>query len=246
MKKKLFAVALAAVMVVSSAVSAMAESIADVNASGWWVAHSKGVEITEAGVEISYKSTTDATATANWNAPIYVVYSADAAFAPADGAMTCNTAAGYAEYWVMRADNYGWAGAGLGAGNTASATDLETLGVGFENNAADKDWTNWVAENQAGVNGKVTAKKTAADKVEVTFDHNGVKSTCTIPVPADKTIYVSLSGELCTLTNITAEAIPAGSTTPTTGDMTAVLPVAVLAVAAMAVVVVMKRRTVAE
>ncbi len=56
----------------------------------------------------------------------------------------------------------------------------------------------------------------------------------------DVAIYNTALSQADIKANITAKTTPA--TTPTTGDMTAVLPVAVLAVAAMAVVVVMKKK----
>ncbi|MBE5921731.1 MAG: hypothetical protein E7269_03140 [Lachnospiraceae bacterium] len=197
MKKRILAVALAATMALTSAISAMAASLADVAATGFWAAHSEGVEVTEEEVTITFKSTTDAAATDNWNAPMYVLYSADEAFA---GGVVSETA-GYVEYFVMRADIYGWAGAGIPnadyvGGNTAT-TMAECVTT-----TAPADWAAWLAANQAGIDCTVTAKLDGSNAV-VTMTVGEAVSTATIPVDTTKTVYITLSGEKCTLTDIT-------------------------------------------
>ncbi len=206
MRKKLLTVALAATMAVASVFSAFAE---DVDCSGWWVAHSSGTEITTEGVEIDFHAQTYDSASSNWNSPLYVVYAADAKFA---GGAGISDTAGYTEYFVMRSDNYGW----KGDKNTASMDALVEAGVSVESTgvpADDAAWAEWLAANKAGVDCKIKATKTADDKVVVEFTNNGLTSKATITVDAGKTIYVSVTGELCNVTNLTSKA-SAGTTTP--------------------------------
>lgn len=200
MKKKFLAFGLAAAMVLGSAFSAVAE---DFDCTGWWAAHSAGVEITTEGVEIDFHSQTYDEAELNWNTPDYVVYAADSKF---EGGAGISDTAGYTEYFVMRSDNYGW----KGAANTNNMETLVAAGVSVESTgvpANDAEWATWLATNKEGVDCKIKATKTADDKVVVEFTNNGLTSTATITVDAEKTIYVSVTGELCNVTNLTAKAI---------------------------------------
>ncbi len=239
--KKFFAVAVATVMTLAMSVSAFAA--ADVDCSGWWVAHSEAVEVTAEGVEITFKNTTEEGASQNWNGPIWVLYSADEAFA--GGAGISNTP-GYTEYWVMRGDNYGWGNAvyyGVtGDLNTNTADNLTAAGITWTPDA-DAVWDNFLTDLKAGADCKATAKLVDG-KAVVTFSVAGVDTKIELPVDTAKKTYISLGGELTDLTNIEVKAM--AKDTPATGDFTAVLPVALVAVAAMAVVVVMKKRTVTE
>ena len=170
----------------------------EIDCTGWWAAHSSAKEVTADGFELTFKSKTYDTATANWNTPVYVVYTADEAFA--GGAGIKNTA-GYAEYFVMRSDNYGWAG----DFNTAGAADLEAKkGITVVSEgvpADDAAWATWLEGNKAGVDCKLSAKLDGENAV-VTLENNGIKTTATIKVEAGKTIYVSVSGELCKITDL--------------------------------------------
>ena len=270
MKKKLLTLAMAAIMVVSSAVSAFAE---DIDCTGWWVAHSSGVEVTTDGVEVTFTNTTYDTATANWNGPIWVLYSADEDFT---GNGTCNTAAGYLEYWVMRGDNYGWgnnayygteqetdANTGAYIINTNTPNDLADAGITWTPTTNEVDWTAFLTSIKAGAECKATAKLVGNNAV-VTFSVAGVDTKIELPVDTSKKVYLSIGGELTKITNITSksmasstdattagsdatDATTAGSTTtttPDTGDSTMVF--ALVAVAVAAAVVVLKKRTVTE
>lgn len=240
MKKKIFALALAAVMLVSGAMTAMAAT--EVDCSGWWIAHSEGYEVTAEGVTLEFKSTTYADATANWNTPIYVIYSADEAFA---GGAAVSTAPGYAEYFVMRSDLYGWSGAAIDASLTGKNTnDAEYANLITKEGvpADDAAWATWLTANKAGVDCKVTAKLDGSNAV-VTIENNGVKSTAKIPVDTSKKVYVSLGGELCKLTNIkTVEDAPANPDVPAKGDMSSVMTYVVLFFGAALVVVAARKR----
>ncbi len=275
MKKKLLTLAMAAVMVVSSAINTFAATVADVEASGWWVAHSAGIEVTEEGVEVTFTNTTDASAANNWNGPIFVLYSADAAFAGSDAdtttADTVNTVAGYNEYWVQRGDNYGWGNATYygvtGDLNTNLADALTTAGITWTPDA-DAVWDNFLTDLKAGVECKCTAKL-VGDNAVLTFSVAGVDAQIELPVDTSKTTYLSISGELTTITDIEYSAMASagadtdtdadtntdsdadtntntngGATTPDTGDSTMVVALAVVAM--VAAVVVLKKRTVTE
>ncbi len=182
-----------------------------VEATGWWVAHSKAFEVTADGITVTFKSVTDEAAASNWNTPIYVAYGADEAF---KGGAGIATTPGYTEAFVMRSDNYGWAPANAngvtGDVNTGAALDNFTA-AGFTTSAEnapadDAAWKTWLDANKAGVTVTLTAK-IDGENVVVTFENNGLKSTTSIPVAmfAGKTPYVSVSGELCTLTEIAAK-----------------------------------------
>jgi len=216
MKKKLLTLAMAAVMTVSSAFAAFAE---DVDCTGWWVAHSAGVEVTTDGVEVTFTNTTYESATANWNGPIWVLYSADEAFA---GSGTCNTAAGYNEYWVMRGDNYGWGNNAYY--NTQQETDPNTGAYVINTNTpnaladagitwtadADATWDNFVTDLKSGIECKATAKL-VGNTAEVTFSVAGVDTKIVLPVDTSKKTYLSIGGELTKITNLTSKSMaPAG------------------------------------
>ena len=251
MKKKFLAVVMAATMTLASAFTAFAAP-ADVDCTGWWAAHSEAIEVTTDGVKATFKSTTYADATLNWDSPIYVLYSADDAFA---GGAGISDTAGYAEYFVMRSDLYGWSGAAIDASlATKNTNDAEYADLIVKEGvpADDAAWTAWLEANKAGVDVTVTAKLDGNNAV-ITIENNGVKSTATIPVDTSKKVYISLGGELCKLTNINVEPLtPAGNGAGDgdgdgnggnvqTGDVATVLPVVLLAGAAVAVVVLKKR-----
>ena len=107
MRKKIFAVALAAVMTVTSAMSAFALET-ELDCTGWWTDHADGIEVTAEGVEFNFKNTTyaevDATAhngngkVENYDTPVIVIYNS------ADGVIGKLGDAGYTEYVVIRSE----------------------------------------------------------------------------------------------------------------------------------------------
>lgn len=196
MKKTLFAVALTAVMTVAGAVSAFAADDT-LDCPGFWAAHTAGYEVTAEGFEVTCTSTTYADVSANWNTPFYVVYTADEAMV---------NGTNYVEYLVARSDIWCWspngdAVAGLGDGYVWK-TDLTD---------AWESWESWVAANQAGVTVTVKAKLVGSTAV-ITMENRGAISTATIPVDTSKKVYVSLSGDHCTLTNI--KSVSGSTSTP--------------------------------
>ena len=205
---------------------------AEGNIYTWWGAHSAGIEITETPTTITYTSTTYADGVNNWNAPIWILYGGEEAKV---------NGAGYNEYWVHRADNYGWAGAWASWQNTGDHMDaLNALGVYMEGSYEDGCWDNWVTDSQAGVNGTITAYLDSNGNAVVSMTYHGVTNTLTVPVDASAPIYLSLTGELCTMTNITATTTKI-NVVPKTGDSISVF-VALMAVSAMGIAVVAKKK----
>ncbi len=229
--KKLFAILLAVAMVMGLALTASADNSLD--CTGWWTAHTEGVEVTEDGIEITFTNTTYADAASNWNGPLWVLYTGDEAKV---------NGAGYAEYWVERGDIYGWAGGALGAGNSADAAALATLGVTHEA-VAPADWAAWLTSLKAGIECKLVAKRDGGNIV-ATLTVGEAVSTVTVPFPADKTAYISLTGELTTLSNITVKTpdpVNPDSSLPSTGDAISVV-VALAAVSAFGAAIVLKKK----
>ena len=264
MRKKLLTVALAATMAVASVFSAFAE---DVDCTGWWAAHSAGTEITTEGVEIDFHTQSYDNATNNWNTPIYVLYSGDEAKV---------NGAGYKEYFVARSDAYGWTPTSNTGpeenDNVGKGIDkFKSEGNAWEVSGVDGiDWASWLTANKSGVDCKIKATRNG-NNVVVEFTNNGVTSKATIPVEDGKKAYLSVSGELCKITNLTAKAnagtpatpdprtapsddkknepttaAPAGSkdnVTPSkTGDTAAVAVVAIVALGAAVAVVASKKK----
>lgn len=192
--KKMLAILLAVSMIMGLAISASADT-ATLDCTGWWTAHTDGVEVTTDGVTVTFDSTTYESATANWNGPIYILYSGDEAKV---------NGAGYTEYWVHRLDNYGWAGEWASWKNTNEhVADLNALGVTLSSVCADGCWDNFLANLQAGISVTVNAKLVDGNAV-VQMIGNGVDYTVSVPVDTSKPVYLSLSGEMCTLSNIVA------------------------------------------
>ncbi len=201
MKKGILAGILSAALVAGSAVTAFAGTVSDIDCTGWWVAHSEAAEIADgATVTYNFKSTTYADATANWDGPIYVLYSADAAFA---GGAGIKETAGYSEIFVCRGDLYGW---------TPSANTNDGLGDGYSFvRDTEPDWDAFLTTEKAGAEGTVTASRDGST-VTVVMDFAGAKSTFTYTA-ASGTVYLSLGGELCTLTDMSYTSTSAADTT---------------------------------
>ncbi len=227
MKKKIFAVALAAAMTVTSAMSAFALET-ELDCTGWWTAHADGIEVTAEGVEFNFKNTTyaevDATAhdgkVVNFDTPIVVIYNST------DGAIGKAGDAGYTEYVVIRSDLYAWSGTNNSNDNDSIADNqwnesgyaMEKIGVPADAAA----WAEWLAANQKGVDCNVKATLNGKNVV-VELTVNGVTSKTTVPVDPANKIYMSISGEHCKITNITqvnGTAAGTGTNTPAAGTGT--------------------------
>lgn len=214
-----------------------------VDCNGWWHAHSGGIEITSKGVEVTFTNTTYASAVNSWEAAVYVLYSGDT-----NKIGTTN----YSEYWVQRADGYGW----NGAVNTNDAAAMEAAGITYTGLAEDYDWENHLTNLKAGVSYTIKATRDG-DKVTVTMTGNGGSTTVTVPVTSGKPVYLSLTGENTKLTGIKdasastsggsatsgnpAPVTPNGNDSAKTGDMGIILPLVLMASSAGAILTMKKK-----
>lgn len=174
--------------------SAMEEKVGDipnVNCSGWWTAHSDGILIDETPVRILYNTISYINAGENWNTPIVVVYSA---FDQSVGGI------GYSEYSLTRSDGYGWI--------------VDAASYSYDNDfSADwTDWPDWLAKNKDGLRDCEIMAVRRDDSIIITQTNAGVtvKSITQIPISNRFPVYISLTGELCALSNIRIEKIGFG------------------------------------
>ncbi len=267
MKKKLLTVLMAAVITVSSALCAFAKttttSLGSVEASGWWVEHSTAYLLKDgADVTFTMNSVTYDTASANWNGPIWVLYSADEAFAGGSG---LSDTAGYAEYLVNRVDIYWWAA----DGTNRFANDALSTVTSYEVVEPDGIWDNFVADLKAGITWTVNVKVSGSTVTIVSTTSTGLQSTAVVNVDSSKDNYITFGGELCSITNIKASVTTADETTtaievvtnengetetiiiteavnPESGDASVVIPMALIAMVAVGAVLATKKKTVTE
>lgn len=215
MKRKILAVAMAVAMIVSSIVvtcpidvsAAAYPNTTELTYTGWWQNHTGGYLVDETGVQITFDFKTLDSATANWNAPLAVLYSSD------DGTVTGDN---YKEYQVMRSDMYAWIGdynSGLGYNDWYAQGfrkyELFNPDWWVEDSykgTNDFTWANWLADNKEGnAPGSVIAVR-EGNYVEVRMDINGVPTVWKVPVPAGKDVYVGLTCDVCDISNISARA----------------------------------------
>ena len=252
MKKKFLTVVMATVMTLAMSVSAFATDLAEVDGTGWWAAHSKAIEVNETGVEVNFTATTYESATNNWNSPLYVVYTATEEFA---GGAGISDVAGYTEYGVVRADVYAWSG----DANTGNLDSWTNKGLTWEA-TAPADWATWLASLKGGVEGNLKAQL-SGDTLTAVFTVGDAVSTASFVVDSSKPVYISLTAELCKLTNIevvtteaeaeveTEEATTTTDVTeesPKTGDASSVAFVTVVLFAAAGAFILLKKKTVNE
>lgn len=188
----------------------------EVDCTGWWKAHSTGVEVTKDGIELTFKNTTYADAKECWNGPIYVLYTGSEPLVNGDG---------YAEYAVMRGDLYGW----TPTCNTNEADKWTAAGHTFTASGVDlsveAEKAEFIKNLKAGVDCKVTAKIVNGG-VQVKMTVGKAVSTATYKVDTTKPVYISVGGELCKLTKIEAKAMATAVKVPTAVTATEVSKVA--------------------
>lgn len=165
---------------------------AELDCVGFWTAHTDGREITESGTALTFKNTSNPSASNNYETPVVAVYTNSEP-------KVNNDSPDYKEYVVIRSDNYAWEPAGVGNSTeatwTSSGYDIKAnLGTSF-------DWAAWVEANKAGTDCKVQAiKKDGKVYVEVT--NGNLTSVTSFPITGNEKIYLSLTGENCKLTDI--------------------------------------------
>ncbi|MBP3339237.1 MAG: hypothetical protein J6L69_07525 [Lachnospiraceae bacterium] len=270
MKKKLLTVALAATMVISSALSAFA---ADTITGAWWTAWTPGYEVTDTvEFDIDVKG-----GSANYQnlSAVFVNVATDGATTP-----SADNFEGYKEYAVVRADSWGWGGGDNKSvdGNAITYTTtwdsedvFSTENVNGDDKGAIDKWDDLVAVmKDAHIDAKIskTATGISLEYVVTGANGHGFTYTATTDVDTSAGLYVFFACDTSDVTVAKVEASAdnnatdnnatdnnttdtntnagsnAGATTPDTGDSTMVG--ILLAVAAVSVVVVLKRRTVAE
>lgn len=266
MKKKLLTLAMAAVMVVSSAVTAFAADETTLDGSeGWWTAHTKGYLVDEDGVELTFKATTDADALNGWDGPVALLYTATEAYAgeytpDADSTVQVNNLAGYSEIILVRGDSAAF----LGANNTWGTLSEDWT---WEATKTTDDWEAYKTAIKAGLDCSVVVTKADGAVTLVLKVGDITESKITVKTDTTKDIYLAMTAENCKLTNIkevvkeTTTQAPATETTTVaaggnnnnnnstgstgSGDTAPVL--ALLAVAAVAgAVVVLRKKEVTE
>lgn len=150
----------------------------------FWSAHTEGFEITGEPHTYKFHSKTDDGALNNWETPLFVAFHSE------DGLVN---GAGYREYGVIRSDNWYWDGAGMVA-PICKATEAAIPGD-------DAAWAAWQAANRNGVECIVTTQL-YKDCALIGVSNNGLTTTYAVPVDQAVKNYVSLTGELCTLSDL--------------------------------------------
>lgn len=252
MKKKIFAVALAAVMAISSAVCAFGAT-ADVSIDAGFSANT-GEEVLSGDFDVTYTfKNTSKDASSNWFNFILEMHTKDNVGYNADAGADAPV------YIDMRSDNFGWVANSKEA--TAPAIEWAPLPEG-------QTWDTYGADMAAGVDCTVNVvRKGNTFTVKMTEGNYKFEGTVTVPDFEGQDVVIWLTGEKVDLTNVkftnntaTAPAedpteAPANNEQATTaapaasantGDATTVAGVAVVALAAAAAVVVLKKRTVTE
>lgn len=199
MKKKIFAVALAATMVAGSTMSAFAEGISgDLTVDAFFSAKTDAVEVAD-GQTVTFTFNNKSVGTQNWENFVMAVTGATGdAYTGAEQ-----------EIAVFRADAWGWGGGMSSFDDPNNGGGKETPFV-FD---TDANFDNWVADMTAGVACTVNFTKSGNT---ITYDakvgNYYVKTTATSTVDLPSTVYVFFTGEKCELTGFNTSF--AGAETP--------------------------------
>ncbi len=181
----------------------------------------KGIEVTEDGIAVVYKSTSNPDIKDNFKTAVLACYS---------GKENKVEGTGYTPYVFLRGDRWGWLG---------EKTRDNWADMGYEMTDYPLDgflWDNWISENKAGVDCKVQAVKKSG-KIYIEFTVGKMKTLTSLPYTGTDPFYISLSGEECTLSGITMATYsnivpedteepddtttpPTDETTPPTGETT--------------------------
>ena len=144
-------------------------------------AFTDGFEITEEGIDISFKSKTTSTDNVNWITPNYYLYTNSTNKVELDGLS-------YRGYFICRADLFGMIGL---TKNTA------TLPAGWSfTTTQGVDWATWLNGCKAGAECNLKAKL-VGDNVEIEFTVNGITSKAVIPVvQEDASVVKTVAGQI--------------------------------------------------
>lgn len=156
--------------------------IPNIDCSGWWLQHSDGILVTSEPVHVTYHSISYPQAKESWHAPLIVLFSSMDQLV---------NGVAYTEYSITRNDGYGWITDGGGYASRDSHTDEFIT------------WLDWLGKNKEGVECKLTAYR-KDDMVIIEQENSGVKVISHTIIPYSNTlpVFISLSGELCAITNI--------------------------------------------
>ena len=159
--------------------------IPNVDCSGWWLEHSDGIMLTDVPQKITYHTISYPRAKEVWHAPLVVVFSS------LDKLVN---GVAYTEYSVTRNDGFGW------------KTDASAFECSSELDATYGSAEKWLATNKAGVECTLTAYR-EENVVFLKQECAGltVSSRISLPFTTDLPVCVSLSGELCAISNIRIE-----------------------------------------
>ncbi len=153
---------------------------------GWWTAHSDGIMVGEEPVLVTYDTVSYMEAYEVWHTPVVAVYSS--LDQNIDGIA-------YTEYTITRSDGYAW------------KIDAEDFNSSVKFAEDWEDWQVWLDANKKGVkNCRVTAVR-KDNTVFITQTNCGitVKTIVQIPISNTLPIFIALSGELCSVSNIRIE-----------------------------------------
>ncbi len=172
------------------------DCVTTINCSGWRNESTKGFEVTKEGFKLTFDNKTYEWAEELWHGAMAVLYSVDEPFMGGN----YKEAKGYEEYYLLEPNSFGWT---ADADTDQMLKEFEAAGNKFIKSDADETvWKNFLKNMQAGTEGVVTAKL-VDDAVELTMSIAGVTSTSYIKCDTSKPVYLSLTGELTKLTNIT-------------------------------------------
>lgn len=214
--KKVLATVLTGVMVVGSlpmlgkgtqVEAAGVTSLSDVDCTkGWAEERLEPLEITEAGFKLSFKSTTASTATEAWNAPSYDICTVDSkSEIPTNGAIDQSIWA-----FTGRSDNYAtdkngnrWGpGGDEDTGYLTASNSYVFVGVDFDKS---DEKTAFITANKAGADCSIEAYLVGTSVV-VEYKNGNTFSASRVAVDPDKKIYLSLTGDVCKMTDMKLES----------------------------------------
>lgn len=207
MKKKFLTMAMAAVMVMGSAVNAMA---ATTISGAWWTAWTEGYEVKDSvEFDIEVKG-----GEANWNnvSAVFVNGQTTGTAAPAD------EVEGYKEYAVIRADSWGW-----GGGDNLS---VDGNAITYESTLTDANgdgnvWDEFLAiMADAHIDATVTKTATGIELVYAVTGANGASFDYTAKTDVDTSagLYVFF---VCDNSEVTVEKVEATDNTTASVDTSA-------------------------
>ncbi len=156
----------------------------DLTCEDFWTSFTPGLALV-GDENLVITGTTTSNGEYNWDNMIFVLYSSDDGTvyaADSDSAADAN----YVEYFVGRADNFGW---GVATYLVVSEPD---------------DWDSWMTMTQEGMDFTITASYADGEiRITCVCGDSVFEVTYKVADP-NRTYYIALTGEQCGLTNLTA------------------------------------------